>query len=134
MWWKLLVPALQMILGAGAARAALRRLGLVLTLLLVALLLILAAFGFGLYAAYGYLATLMPAPAAAAVCAGGLLLVATIVVATALWRPRTARPARSGTGPSLHGMVDEVTGWVRANPAEATTAALLLGLVVGARR
>jgi hypothetical protein len=132
--WKLLVPALQMVLGAGRARAALRRLGLVLTLLLVGFLLILAAFGFGLYAAYGYLATLMPAPAAAAVCAGVLLLVAAILVTAALWRPRSARPARTGSGPSLHGMVDEVTGWVRANPAEATTAALLLGLVVGARR
>jgi hypothetical protein len=132
--WKLLVPALRMILGAGAARAALRRLGLVLALLLLALLLILAAFGFGLYAAYGYLATLMPAPAAAAVCAGALLLVAAIVVAAALWRPRATRPARASAGPSLHGMVDEVTGWVRANPVEATTAALLLGLVVGARR
>jgi hypothetical protein len=132
--WKLLVPALRMILGAGAARSALRRLGLVLALLLLALLLILVAFGFGLYAAYGYLATLMPVPAAAAICAGVLLLVAVIVVAAALWRPRPARPARSGAGPSLRGMVDEVTAWVRANPAEATTAALLLGLVVGARR
>jgi hypothetical protein len=132
--WKLLVPALRMVLGAGRARAALRRLGLVLALLLVGLLLILAAFGFGLYAAYGYLATLMPEPAAAAVCAAALLLAAAILVAAALWRPRSARPAHSSSGPNLHGMVDEVTGWVRANPAEATTAALLLGLVVGARR
>jgi hypothetical protein len=132
--WKLLVPALRMVLGAGKARAALRRLGLVLTLLLVAFLLILAAFGFGLYAAYGYLATLMPEPGAAAICAGVLVLAAAILVAAALWRPRSARPARTGAGPNLHGMVDEVTGWVRANPVEATTAALLLGLVVGARR
>src|SRR5262245_54555202 len=125
MWWKLLVPALKMVLGAGAARTALRRVGLVLTLLLLALLFILAAFGFGLYAAYSYLATLMPEPAAAAVCAGVLLVVAAIVIAAALWRPRPARRAQSASGPSLHGMVDDVTGWVRANPAEATTAALL---------
>jgi hypothetical protein len=123
------------LLGARAAvQAALQRLVRLAALLLVALASLAAAAGFGLYAAYAWLATLLPPPAAAGICAGALVLLAAIAAAAALWRPgapaRRPRIAPSDLPPEAAGILE----WGRANPLQAVAAALLLGFLAGRRR
>lgn len=123
------------LLGAGAAvRAALQRVARLAALLLVTLVCLGAAAGFGLYAAYAWLATLFAPPAAAGICAGALALLAAVAAAAALWRPGAATPrprlATSDLPPEAAGLLE----WGRANPLQAVAAALLLGFLAGRRR
>jgi hypothetical protein len=117
-----------------AVRAALHRLVRLAVLLLLTLACLAAAAGFGLYAAYAWLATLFPPPASAGICAGALVLLGAIAAAAALWHPgagaRRPRIAMSGLPPEAAAILE----WGRANPLQAVAAALLLGFLAGRRR
>jgi hypothetical protein len=125
--------ALRLALRAGPSTAAVSRLRRLLTLLPVALALAATAMGFGLHAAFVYLATLLPAAAAAAIIAGTLLALAALLVAIALRRPRKAAAA-TASGSALEPLLAAFSAWARSNPWEAAIAAVAIGYVLGSRR
>jgi hypothetical protein len=131
----LLVSTLKLTAGARAAKAAAARAALAAALLLAALILLAIALGFGLLGAYGYLTTVMTAPAAAGLIAGGLAALALILVAAALWRPRRGGAATEDKGAtaSFSDVVDDLGAWARGNPTEAALSAFLLGMALSRR-
>ena len=137
MWLKLLVPALRLAAGTAQAKASLARLGTVMGLLLIALILAVAALAFALWALYGYLATFMSDPAAAAITAAITFALAAIVAAAALYRPRRRRPPvrndlRIEEG--LDSVTEGLGRWARRHPWEAATTAFIVGMLLGKRR
>lgn len=132
----LLLSTLRLSSGAKAAKAAAARAASVVVMLLMALMLIVLALAFGLYAAYGQLATMMTAPAAAGLIAGALAILAALMTAVALWRPKRARPARESEradGP-FSAIVDDLGAWARGNPTEAALSAFILGMALSRKK
>jgi hypothetical protein len=133
----LLLPALRLAACGAATRAALARLGATLALLFIALILALAGLGFALLAAYSYLETLVPQPAAAAIVAAVTLANTAVITAVALRRPRRPRAPPAGAadiGAQMQAIAGRLNDWARHNPWEAAAAAFAVGIAIGARR
>jgi sulfite exporter TauE/SafE len=105
-------------------------------LILTAIVLGLAGLGFGLYAAFISLASLMSPASAAAVIAAAAMMIAVAMVGIALRRSPAGQKAYAGAAATeaIDSLVNSLSQWVRSNPGEATAAALALGFVVGSRR
>ncbi len=121
---------LRLLIARAALKAALARAARLAALSMLAAACLAAAAGFGLFAAYAWLAMHFAPPQAAGMCAGALLLLGLIVGAIAAWRPRrSAQSAEAMLPPEAAGLLE----WSRANPLGAAAAALLLGLLAGRR-
>jgi putative superfamily III holin-X len=124
----LLLAATRLAIARPSARAAMARIVVSCLLVLLAVVLALTGLGFGLYAAFVALSLLMPPAAAAATVATAMAMAAAILILVAFRRPR-----KRGSG--AHTAAAEVVGqWVRANPGQATAAAIAIGFIVGSRR
>jgi hypothetical protein len=133
---KLLLSTLRLTAGAKAAKAAAARAAAMAVLLLTALMLIAIAIAFGLFAAYGQLATMMTAPAAAGLIAGALAILAIILIVAALWHPKRGAERGEGAraGASFSTVIDDLNGWARGNPTEAALSAFILGMALSRRK
>jgi hypothetical protein len=126
----LLLSATRLAIARQAAGAAMARIAVSCILVLVSIVLALAGLGFGLYAAFVSLCLLMP-PAAAAAVVGTTMVMTAAVLSLLAFR----RPSKRGSGTHAGAASTELLRqWVRANPGQATTAALAIGLIVGSRR
>jgi hypothetical protein len=138
---KLLMTVARMAARAEALRVAVARAAMAFAVILIAFTLGIGGLGFGLYAAFIYLAQMAPPAAAAAIIAAALFAAATGMVAIA-WHlvsaPKGRRKApQAGAPADEHGLASLVRlldGWARANPWEATVAALTIGFTIGSRR
>jgi len=92
------------------------------------------AAAFAAYAAYGALSISIEPHWAAAIVAGGAMLLAAILVAIARPRPPPAPPARARapSGDLAPELLAELIRGIRASPKEAATIALVAGIVAGA--
>jgi hypothetical protein len=137
---KLVMTVARMVARVESMRIAVARAGIAIMVMLISLALGIASLGFGLYAAFIYLEHMM-APAAAAIIAAAMLTVATSLVAVA-WHLTAApkerwKAAKSGISADEEGLASLVRlldRWARANPWEATAAALTIGFAIGSRR
>jgi hypothetical protein len=126
----LLLSATRLAIAKQAAGAAMARIAVSCLLILISIILALTGLGFGLYAAFISLCLLMSAAAAAATVAAAMAVAAVVLALLALRRPTKRRSGAHGTAAAT----DALREWVRANPGQATAAALAIGFVVGSRR
>jgi hypothetical protein len=137
----LLATVAQSAVRADAARAALARTGIFIMLMMASFTVAMSGLGFGLYAAFVYLGNAMSPVAAAAVIAAAMLIIAPALIAAA-WRliiaPRGRRKAATAAASvseeGLASLVRSLDQWARANPWQATAAALTIGFAIGSRR
>jgi len=138
---KLLMTVARTAARAEAMRIAVARAGVVIMVMLISLALGIAGLGFGLYAAFIYLAHMMTPAAAAAIIAAAMLTVAASLAAVA-WhliaapkeRQKAAKSDTSAHEEGLASLVRLLDRWAGANPWEATAAALTIGFAIGSRR
>ena len=138
---KLVMTVARMVARAESMRIAVARAGIAIMVMLISLALGIASLGFGLYAAFIYLEHMMAPAAAAAIIAAAMLTVATSLVAVA-WhltaapkeRRKAAKSGISADEEGLASLVRLLDRWTRANPWEATAAALTIGFAIGSRR
>jgi hypothetical protein len=127
---RLIGTLLRLFVAQAALKAALARAARVALLLSFAAACLAAAVGFGLFAAYAWLAIYVPPAQAAGICAGALLLLGAAAASGGLWLGRRRVPAvASMLPPEAAGVLE----WGRANPLGAAAAALLLGFLAGRR-
>ena len=126
----LLLAATRLAPARHAIGAAIARIAVSCVLILLSIVLALAGLGFGLYAAFISLCVLMSPAAAAATVAAAMALSAAVLTLLAFRRP-TKRGPRAHTATAATELLGQ---WVRANPGQATAAALALGFIVGSRR
>jgi uncharacterized membrane protein YbhN (UPF0104 family) len=126
----LLFSAARLAVAGQAASAAMARIVVSCLLIVMSIVLALAGLGFGLYAAFISLC-LLTSPAAAAATIGMAMAAAAAVSALLALR----RPTKRRSGAYSAAAATEALGqWVRANPGQATAAALAIGFIVGSRR
>jgi hypothetical protein len=126
----LLLSATRLAIARQAAGAAMARIAVSCLLILMSIVLALTGLGFGLYAAFVSLCLLM-SPAAAAATIGMAMVMAAAVLTLLAFRRPTKR--RSGAHAAT-AATEVLSQWVRANPGQATAAALAIGFIVGLRR
>jgi hypothetical protein len=127
---ELLLSATHAAMARQAVGVAMARAAVSCLLVLMSIILALAGLGFGLYAAFLALCFLM-SPAAAAVVVGTTMAIAAAVLILLAFR----RPMRRRSGlRTAAAASDVIYQWVRANPGQATAAALVIGSIVGSRR
>lgn len=126
----LLLSATRVAIAREAASAAMARIAVSCLLILMSIVLALSGLGFGLYAAFVSLSLLMPPAAAAATIGIAMVMAAVVSTFLALRRPTKRRSGAHSTAAAAEILVQ----WVRANPGQATAAALAIGFIVGSRR
>jgi len=126
---------------AETLRIAVMRAGMAIAVMLISFTLAMGGLGFGLYSAFISLAQMVAPAAAAAIIAAALVAAAAGLVGIA-WHlvsaPKERRKApQAGAPADEHGLASLVRlldRWARANPWEATVAALTIGFTIGSRR
>jgi hypothetical protein len=138
---KLLLSAMRLATWKEAIGAALTRLAVFCLLMTISGVLALAGLGFGLYAAFVSLSSVMSPAIAAATIGAATAVIAALLTVLALRRSRRGvGRRRSGADAAVAGTeaIDQLTRllgeWVRANPGQATTIALAAGFLLGSRR
>jgi len=122
-------------------KARLRAMTVTAVLTLLGVVLFLIALGFGLALLYVWLEQMLGTIAALAIVAGGCALLALILFAVAMWRPKPGakaahrappRPPESATGrTTTDRMIDEALAAMQQGSREQMLAALSLALVTG---
>jgi hypothetical protein len=120
-----------------AIDAALARLAVFCFLMMTAAVLALAGLGFGLYAAFVSLGSVMSPVTAAATIGAAMAVLAALLTIAALRRSRRGARRRT-SGVDAAATIDDLTRsfgqWMRANPGQAATIALAAGFLLGSRR
>ncbi len=136
---RLLLSAVKFSAAKQTLRATLARVATAAMFVVAALAMTAYAIGFGLYAGYAWLLTLVSPPAAAGICAAAALAVALLCLAMARRRDRPRRQqATPGDGKpeafEMPPIVNRAIEWCRANPRESALAAFLVGIAAGMQR
>jgi hypothetical protein len=133
----LLLSAIRVANWKEAVGAALGRIAVFCFLMMTCAVLAVAGLGFGLYAAFVSLGSVMsPAAAAATIGAAMVVIAALLTVGTFRRSRRGGRRRASGadTAAAIDHVMRSLGEWVKSNPGQAATIALAAGFLLGSRR
>jgi hypothetical protein len=106
-------------------------------LMLTSAVLAVAGLGFGLYAAFVSLGSVMSSAAAAATIGAAMVVIAALLTIGILRRSRRGGRRRA-TGADAPAAIDHLMRslgeWAKSNPGQAATIALAAGFLLGSRR